>query len=193
MDCSPACSSVHGDSPGKNTGVGCHSLLQGIFPTQGLNPHPELASEFFAKHQKNIHCLSKIHTLQGVLYFYLRTFIRNKRQLPPSFPRIPLLPIDFYWNISSLKPTTRNLLWTEAVIHSSASDSPNVKEQWLSPGAPTISPSISTLKQTNNNNKNKTAFLTCSQCCSPSVMPTPFIDRPQCPRLMLWGLSSPLH
>ena len=24
----------------KNTGVGCHSLLQGIFPTQGLNPHP---------------------------------------------------------------------------------------------------------------------------------------------------------
>ena len=25
------------DSPGKNTGVGCHVLLQGIFPTQGLN------------------------------------------------------------------------------------------------------------------------------------------------------------
>ena len=24
-------------SSGKNTGVGCHSLLQGIFPTQGLN------------------------------------------------------------------------------------------------------------------------------------------------------------
>ena len=26
------------DSPGKNTGVGCHFLLQGIFPIQGLNP-----------------------------------------------------------------------------------------------------------------------------------------------------------
>ena len=26
------------DSPGKNTGVGCHFLLQGIFPNQGLNP-----------------------------------------------------------------------------------------------------------------------------------------------------------
>ena len=25
------------DSPGKNTGVGCHFLLQEIFPTQGLN------------------------------------------------------------------------------------------------------------------------------------------------------------
>ena len=38
MDCSPPGSSVHGDSADKNTGVGCHSLLQGIFPTQGLNP-----------------------------------------------------------------------------------------------------------------------------------------------------------
>ena len=27
------------DSPGKNTGVGCHFLLQGIFPNQGLDPH----------------------------------------------------------------------------------------------------------------------------------------------------------
>ena len=27
------------NSPGKNTGVGCHFLLQGIFPTQGSNPH----------------------------------------------------------------------------------------------------------------------------------------------------------
>ena len=37
MDCSPPGSSVHGDSPGKNTGVGCHALLQAIFPTQGSN------------------------------------------------------------------------------------------------------------------------------------------------------------
>ena len=28
------------DFPGKNTGVGCHFLLQGIFPTQGSNPGP---------------------------------------------------------------------------------------------------------------------------------------------------------
>ena len=33
LDCSPPGSSVHGDSPGKNTGVGCHAL-QGIFLTQ---------------------------------------------------------------------------------------------------------------------------------------------------------------
>ena len=38
MNCSQPGSSVHGDSPGKNTRVGCHALLQGIFPTQGSNP-----------------------------------------------------------------------------------------------------------------------------------------------------------
>ena len=37
MDYSLPSSSVHRDSPGKNTGVGCHALLQGIFPTQGSN------------------------------------------------------------------------------------------------------------------------------------------------------------
>ena len=36
MDCSLPDSAR--DSPGRNTGVGCHALLQGIFPTQGLNP-----------------------------------------------------------------------------------------------------------------------------------------------------------
>ena len=35
---SPPGSSVYGDFPGKNTGVGCHVLLQGIFPIQGSNP-----------------------------------------------------------------------------------------------------------------------------------------------------------
>ena len=44
MDCSPpGSSSVHGDAPGKNTGVSCHALLQGIFPTQVSN----IAGGFF--------------------------------------------------------------------------------------------------------------------------------------------------
>ena len=38
IDCSPASTSVHGNSPCKNTGMGCSALLQGIFPTQGTNP-----------------------------------------------------------------------------------------------------------------------------------------------------------
>ena len=38
MDCNLPGSSVHGDSPDKNTRVHCHALLQGIFPTHGSNP-----------------------------------------------------------------------------------------------------------------------------------------------------------
>ena len=37
IDCSLPDSSVHGIFPGKNTGVDCHSLLQGIFLIQGSN------------------------------------------------------------------------------------------------------------------------------------------------------------
>ncbi|CAI9179872.1 unnamed protein product [Rangifer tarandus platyrhynchus] len=39
MDCSPPGSSAHGSSPGKNTGAGCHALLQEIFLTEGWNSH----------------------------------------------------------------------------------------------------------------------------------------------------------
>ena len=37
VDCSLPGSFCLWNSPGKNTGVGSHSLLQKIFPTQGLN------------------------------------------------------------------------------------------------------------------------------------------------------------
>ena len=39
MDCSPPGSFVHGIFQARNTGVGCHFLLQGILPTQGSNLH----------------------------------------------------------------------------------------------------------------------------------------------------------
>ena len=47
MDCSLLGSFVHGDSPGKNTGVGCHALLQGIFPTQEWNQGLLHCRQFF--------------------------------------------------------------------------------------------------------------------------------------------------
>ena len=37
LDCSPPSLLCPWDFPGKNTGVGCHFLLKGIFLTQGLN------------------------------------------------------------------------------------------------------------------------------------------------------------
>ena len=47
INCRPPGSSVLGDSPHKNTGVGCHAFLQGIFPTQGSNQVSHIARGFF--------------------------------------------------------------------------------------------------------------------------------------------------
>jgi len=47
MDCSPPDASVHGIPQAKNTGVGCHPLLQGIFRTQGSNPSLSHCRWFF--------------------------------------------------------------------------------------------------------------------------------------------------
>ena len=58
MDCSPPGSSVHGDSPGKNTGVGCHALLQGIFPTQELSPDPCTVGGFSSVQFSSVQSLS---------------------------------------------------------------------------------------------------------------------------------------
>ena len=68
MDCSPPDSSVHGDSPGKNTGVCCHALLQGTFPTQGLNPGLPLCRQI-------LYCLSHQGSptiLEWVAYLFSR-------------------------------------------------------------------------------------------------------------------------
>ena len=63
-------SSVHGDSPGKNTGVGCHALLQGIFPIQGRSTSLSLLAlggGFFAtrRHLGIIHSLKSICCIPG--------------------------------------------------------------------------------------------------------------------------------
>ena len=47
MDCSPPGFSVHGILPGKNTGVGCHALPQGIFPPRDQTQVSHAASRFF--------------------------------------------------------------------------------------------------------------------------------------------------
>ena len=60
MDYRPPGSSVHGDSPGKNTGVGCHSLHQGIKPTVPALQAGSLPSEPPGKPQvsHNYMCIS---------------------------------------------------------------------------------------------------------------------------------------
>ena len=76
MDCSPPGSSVHGDSPGKNTGVGCHVLLQGTFPTQGLNPGLPNCSQI-------LYCLNhqgSPRILEWVVYPFSRGFSQLRNQ-----------------------------------------------------------------------------------------------------------------
>ena len=53
MDCSLPGFSVHGNSSGKNTGVGCHYPLQVIFPTQGSN-------------LGLLHCRQNIYSLKSI-------------------------------------------------------------------------------------------------------------------------------
>jgi len=47
MDCSPPGSSVHGDSPSRNTGVGCHALLQGSSQPRDQTQVSHIAGGFF--------------------------------------------------------------------------------------------------------------------------------------------------
>ena len=72
MDWSPPASSVHEDSPGKNTGVGCHALLQGIFPTQGSNPG-------LLYHRWTLYCLSH-HGSPRILEWVVYPFSKGSSQ-----------------------------------------------------------------------------------------------------------------
>ena len=64
MDCSLPGFSIR-DFPGKSTGVGCHFLLQRIFPAQGLNPGcPHCRQMLYClSHQKQRECQSRWFTM----------------------------------------------------------------------------------------------------------------------------------
>ena len=69
------------DSPGKNTGVGSHCLLQGFFPTQGSNEH------FLPLLHRLYHCapweaLSRVRCLSCALWLW-----EAFRNLWVSFPQ----------------------------------------------------------------------------------------------------------
>ena len=91
LDCSLPGSSVHKDSPSKNTGVGCHAHLQRIFPTQGSNPgHP--------------HCTWILYHLSNqesprILEWVAYSFFRTSPEYLPS-PGIELGSPAFLWQES---------------------------------------------------------------------------------------------
>ena len=67
IDCSPPGSSVHGIFPGKDSGVGCHFLLQGNLPGPGMEPRsPALAGRVFTEHLFG-HSLNRELSLNAIL------------------------------------------------------------------------------------------------------------------------------
>ena len=66
------------DFPGKNIGVGCHSLLQGIFPTQGFNPALPADSLPLEPPGKPIYCAyRKVMLLLTCIHTVLRTLVKK--------------------------------------------------------------------------------------------------------------------
>ena len=84
------------NSPDKNTGVCCHSLLQGIFPTQGSNlglPHCKQIL-FCLSHQVNLYCIiiSHIFTTQLFTLIWIISFkkdFKKKETLSPLKKSLP--------------------------------------------------------------------------------------------------------
>ena len=100
LDCSPPGSSVHGDSPGKNTGVGCHAVLQAIFPTQGsMSPALQADSLPLSNGEKPPYqalplskftfCISKLLMSLLVIYFISTTSAYKDQQICKLYMVIP--------------------------------------------------------------------------------------------------------
>ena len=79
------------DSPGKKTGVGCHALLQGIFPTQGWNlslMSPALAGGFFTTsttQEAQIIFLPKLNSLSSKILPMMRAHSLSRCKSYHSF------------------------------------------------------------------------------------------------------------
>ena len=81
MDCSLPGSSVRGIFPGTSTGVGCHFLLQRIFPTQGSNPClPHCRQTLYRlSHQGSLlHCAQTLYHLSHQGSPYLSSMLKVK-------------------------------------------------------------------------------------------------------------------
>ena len=77
------------DSPGKNTGVDCHSLCQGIFPTQELNP-------------SLLHCRQMLYHLRSSVQFSSVTQLCLTLCHPKITARQATLSITNSWSLLKL-------------------------------------------------------------------------------------------
>ena len=117
MDCSLPSSSVHGNIPGKSTGVGCHFLLQGIFPSQGSNPGLAHCRQMLyhlshqgSQTQPKLPCLSLLFVPWGspLLTYHpshegkdhhSHTTVKNLHSATRSLPSDSHLPIHWHFQV----------------------------------------------------------------------------------------------
>ena len=136
-DCSPPGSSVHGGSPGKDTGVGSRFLLQGIFRTQG----------------RNLCLLSLLHW-QTLCFFFLTTEPPGKprscQALPSCLQTPPAClqprpgqghPETWHWSVSLTRLHTRRRPPTRTPNRFSATKRERAQEARVSGGDPGGGPS----------------------------------------------------
>ena len=90
------------DFLGKNTGVGCCFLLQGIFPTQGSNPDLLHCRQilYHLSHPAQCSTVLRPSTVEEVLNKYLLNSIKLTLYLP-----IPALGLACHWSSSPTPPT----------------------------------------------------------------------------------------
>ena len=94
------------DSPGKKTGVGCHALLQGIFPTQGSHPHCRLIlyegspQVHTHTHTHHTHTHTQISQLPAFLLLHL-TDPSASRSLHSESARPVVEPCTVRWHRAS--------------------------------------------------------------------------------------------
>ena len=122
----PPGSSVHGDSPDKNTGVGCHVLLQGIFQTQGwilglLHCRQVVFIDPLRSDIKFVICICTTRWQQHPTESPFPDFI--------SYPRAIYFLSPFYFSFGKSKslPQPMRISQTESSLHYFA---PPVARQW---------------------------------------------------------------
>ena len=125
MACSLPCFLVHGIFKAKSSGVGCHSLLQEIFPTQGLNPGLPHCRQMLYRlsHLHGRDCLFlSCGSCPSLPYsFCTNTGTITQNQLTPFRLQFPAKSNSYLWHISSkairvsLRPTKFSLLLTSVL------------------------------------------------------------------------------
>ena len=94
------------DSPGKNTGVDCHSLCQGIFPTQELNP-------------SLLYCRQMPYHLRSSVQFSSVTQLCLTLCHPKITARQATLSITNSWSLRKLMSSCPSSRWYHPAISSS--------------------------------------------------------------------------